>query len=199
MLETEAFVPFGKMPRLNRNIIISEKIDGTNAQIRISEDLSSIVAGSRNRWIFPGDDSFGFAAWVKENRDELLLLGPGRHYGEWWGSGIQRNYNLGKGEKRFSLFNTRRWALHGTEPKVIGPLGRTQDLLPACCSLVPVLYDGPFSEAAIKSCLDQLREQGSVAAPGFDDPEGIIVFHEAANLGFKVTLKGDESPKSLIS
>jgi hypothetical protein len=29
------------------------------------------------------------------------------------------------------------------------------------------------------------------------DPEGIVVFHEAAQQMFKVTIKGDEAPKSL--
>ena len=196
MLEPEAFEPFSKTPRLNRNIIVSEKLDGMNGQIYITEE-NDLYIGSRSKWLCATDDCKGFANWVLAHRNEIMTLGPGRHFGEWWGQGLGRKYGLK--EKRFSLFNTRRWALHGTEPKVIGPMGRTQDILPACCSLVPVLYDGPFSEVAIKSCLAQLREQGSLAAPGFDDPEGIIVFHEGANLGFKVTLKGDESPKSLIS
>jgi hypothetical protein len=79
---------------------------------------------SRSRWITPDDDNFGFAAWVEANRDELLTLGPGRHFGEWWGSGIQRGYGLPKGEKRFSLFNVSRWG----------------ESRPACCHVVPVLY-----------------------------------------------------------
>jgi hypothetical protein len=32
--------------------------------------------------------------------------------------------------------------------------------------------------------------------PGFMDPEGIVVYHVAANQMFKVTLKGDDAPKS---
>jgi len=42
-----------------------------------------------------------------------------------------------------------------------------------------------------------LRTIGSVAAPGFMDPEGIVVYLSAARSMFKVTLKGDDAPKSL--
>src|SRR5690606_13561404 len=110
-----AFTEFPKIPRLNRNIIVTEKIDGTNASIFIGEDGEFLV-GSRTRWITPEKDNFGFAAWAHENRDELMKLGPGHHFGEWWGRGIQRGYGLN--ERRFSLFNTSRW---------------TPETLPACC------------------------------------------------------------------
>ena len=39
---------------------------------------------------------------------------------------------------------------------------------------------------------------GSSAAPGFKQPEGIIIYHTAGNLLFKVTLVGDEKPKTLL-
>ena len=97
------FEAFPKIARLSREIVITEKIDGTNAQIYITED-GKIQAGSRNRIITPEQDNFGFARWVEENHEDLLLLGEGRHFGEWWGQGIQRRYNLE--EKRFSLFNS---------------------------------------------------------------------------------------------
>jgi hypothetical protein len=174
------FQPFPKMPRLMRDIIITEKLDGTNAQVVIDED-GGIRAASRTRWITPADDNYGFAGWVERNKDELLTLGPGRHFGEWWGSGIQRRYGLVGGDKRFSLFNVARWS--GTRP--------------ACCDIVPTLYRGPFSEERIQQAIDNLDNYGSVAAPGFMDPEGIIVFHIAAQLGFKRTIKGDGEPKSL--
>ena len=99
------FVAFDKIPRLRRNVIVSEKIDGTNAIVWIGEDFTTIRAGSRSRWITPEDDNYGFARWVAANRDELLKLGPGYHYGEWWGAGIQRRYGLD--HKRFSLLLQR--------------------------------------------------------------------------------------------
>lgn len=187
------------MARLSREVIITEKIDGTNAQILITED-GDIFAGSRNRWITPQNDNFGFAVWVEAHKDELMQLGPGRHFGEWWGSGIQRGYGLPAGEKRLSLFNVIRWCLHGTEPGFI-PTGdprvvKTQDVLPPCVGLVPVLFRGTFRTEWVDRYLDVLARYGSRAAPGFMKPEGIVVFHTAANVGFKKTLEKDELPKS---
>ncbi len=133
----------------------------------------------------------------------MLKLGPGRHFGEWWGSGIQRGYGLQKGEKRFSLFNVGRWALHGTLPKRLpssDPLvEKFQEVLPEICSLVPELYRGPFDTQKIDEVLNYLKINGSCASKGFMKPEGIVIFHVAGNLGFKKTIEKDEIPKSLIS
>jgi hypothetical protein len=178
MSDLPEFTSFQKISRLSRDIVVTEKIDGTNAQIHISDD-GVVTAGSRSRWITPQDDNFGFARWVEEHRDELLNLGPGTHFGEWWGSGIQRRYGLN--EKRFSLFNTARWS---------------EGVLPACCHVVPVLYQGPFSLAHVDACLERLFLSGSVAAPGFMKPEGIVLYHTAARILFKKTIEKDDSPKS---
>jgi hypothetical protein len=174
------FQDFPKMARLSREIVITEKLDGTNAQVCIADD-GTVLAGSRTRWITPSDDHFGFAAWVAEHADELRELGPGRHFGEWWGQGIQRKYGLN--EKRFSLFNTSRWG----------------EARPACCHVVPVLYRGDFTTEAVSTALERLRTLGSVAAPGFMKPEGVVVFHTAGNVGFKKTLEKDEVPKTLAA
>lgn len=170
------FVEFPKIFRLSRDIIVTEKIDGTNAQVLITDD-GRIFAGSRNKWITPAQDNFGFAGWVDRNRDELLKLGPGSHFGEWWGNGIQRGYGLK--EKRFSLFNTYRWT----------------DSRPACCHVVPTLYAGPFDETAIKGALYRLEASGSVAAPDFRKPEGVVIFHVPSQFMFKKTIERDEEPK----
>lgn len=174
------FTPFPKMARLSREVVVTEKIDGTNAQIYITED-GQVLAGSRTRWITPESDNYGFAAWVRDHADELRELGPGSHFGEWWGAGIQRRYGLT--EKRFSLFNTVRWST----------------ARPACCGVVPVLYQGPFDTACVDDALADLRMGGSVAAPGFMNPEGVVVFHVAGNVGFKKTLHKDELPKALAA
>ncbi|MES2697220.1 MAG: hypothetical protein V4773_27390 [Verrucomicrobiota bacterium] len=111
-----------------------------------------------------------------------------------------RGYGLTKGEKRWSLFNVSRWALPGTEPKQIPTedprVFKTQEVLPACCGLVPVLWRGMFDQAPISKLLGDLRTRGSAASPGFMKPEGIIVFHVEGNVGFKKTLEKDEVPKS---
>jgi hypothetical protein len=195
------FTKFPKMARLSRECIITEKIDGTNAQIFIGED-GEFLTGSRSRWITPESDNYGFARWAQDHKDELLKLGVGRHFGEWWGSGCQRGYNLPKGEKRFSMFNVARWCLSGETPQRIitadPRIEKYQEVLPACCHLVPVLYRGLFTTEACESALGVLRTSGSRAAPGFMQPEGIVCFHVAANCGFKKTLEKDEQPKSKV-
>lgn len=194
------FEEFPKLARLSRECIITEKIDGTNAQVTITED-GQLLCGSRTRWITPEQDNYGFAKWCQEHEEELLKLGVGRHFGEWWGSGCQRGYDLPKGEKRWSLFNVSRWCLSNVQPiRIITADPRVekwQEILPACCSLVPILYKGIFTTEACDQTLNQLRANGSLAAPGFMKPEGIVCFHVAANCGFKKTLDKDEIPKSI--
>ena len=178
MSETPEFEAFPKIARLSRECVITEKLDGTNAAIVITED-ARIFAQSRTRFITPQADNFGFARWVKENEEDLLNLGPGRHFGEWWGAGIQRGYGLT--EKRFSLFNVARWR---------DPTSR-----PACCNVVPVLYQGLFTTDAVEAAIEKLHLLGSIAAPGFGKPEGIIVWHEKARVMFKKTLEKDDEFK----
>ena len=199
MSEIEEFVGFPKMSRLSREVVITEKLDGSNASIKIT-DNGQFLIGSRKRWIVPGDDNYGFAAWATAHKDELMTLGVGQHFGEWWGSGIQRGYGLTKGDKRFSLFNVSRWCLQGQIPQVLNALtGTTQEVLPACCSLVPVLYRGMFDTNAIASVIDNLQHHGSYAVDhNFSNPEGIVIYHTAAGILFKKTIKDDETPKSRI-
>lgn len=187
-----AFEPWPKIARLNRNITITEKIDGTNAAVLIVESSLGdfdVYAQSRTRIITPEDDNFGFANWVSKNVGALVAtLGPGRHFGEWWGSGIQRKYGLVGDDKRFSLFNTARYGAVDFAAEGLSNV-----------STVPVLYEGLFSESVIKSELRGLEAFGSEAAPGFLNPEGVVVFHQAAREMFKVTIQGDEAPKSQAS
>ena len=140
----------GGVKVLSRNEI-TEKIDGTNAAVVLvpyqQADVDqlpfslatvpdpahgmylSVLAQSRSRYLTAEQDNFGFAAWVKAHAEELAALGPGVHFGEWWGKGIQRGYGLD--EKRFSLFNVSRW--YGAEgPRTVsGPLARHEGLISA--------------------------------------------------------------------
>jgi hypothetical protein len=171
------FTEFPKIPRLKRTIVVTEKIDGTNASILVPEDDGPLLVGSRTRWITPEDDNYGFARWVKEREDELRkALGYGQHFGEWWGAGIQRRYGLV--EKRFSLFNVGRWVE-----------------APQHCHVVPKLYEGPWDQGAIDLCLAKLTVEGSVASPGFMKPEGVVIFHAASRSLYKVTIEKDDEPK----
>lgn len=167
------FEGFGKIARWSKDLILTEKLDGTNAQILITED-DRVFAGSRTHWITPEKDNYGFARWVKDNESALKAeLGHGRFYGEWFGAGIQRRYGLK--EKRFSLFDTRF-------------TGKV-----SLCGVVPVLYEGPNTPGVVEEVLQMLKAEGSRAAPGFMDPEGIIIFHTAQRSYFKKTF--DDGPK----
>lgn len=218
------FQAWPKIPRLRRPITITEKIDGTNAAIIIEPVWNDVgmpgplltsgdviekgrwilqntgafalartqdgkvfvlAAQSRKRLIAPGDDNFGFAHWVGLDPISLVeALGPGRHFGEWWGSGIQRGYGLPEGEKRFSLFNTDRYADVDT---VIGGVP---------VKPVPILLRrDTFNSTSIDFAVDRLRVGGSVAAPGYRNPEGVIVFHHASQHVFKRLVEGDDVPK----
>lgn len=141
-----------------------------------------VGAQSRKRLITPDDDNYGFARWVQNNANDLVrALGPGRHFGEWFGNGIQRGYGLGQGDKRFALFNTARHS----NADGYGIPGLTA---------VPVMYVGRFSEVVVRDCVESLRDGGS-NVNGFANPEGVCVFHHAGRQVFKVTLENDEMPK----
>ena len=197
------FEAFPKIPRFKREIIVTEKIDGTNAQIAWvelqdeaavddacsdpsclkvvsgqsdGESPMALYAGSRNRWVLPGkQDNFGFAAWAFANSAELIKLGPGRHFGEWYGSGIQRGYGLT--EKRFALFNVSRWL--GDDSANIG-----------CCHVVPLLARG--EDVDLDQIMGNLAAHGSYAAPhGFGNPEGIVIYHTASRQMYKRTFEQD--------
>lgn len=178
-----SYPTFRKIPRLMKDMEITEKIDGTNALLVVSgapvpaapvvAEVSGLIlyAGSRNRWLTPEDDNFGFVRWVKENAAALATMKPGFHYGEWWGLGIQRGYGLK--EKRFSLFRYE------------------DDDLPPIVHRVPRLYRGPFDTNTIDLIFEDFRHRGSTAAPGYPNPEGIVVYHKAAGQLFKRTYDGD--------
>lgn len=173
---------FGKIPRLRRDVVVTEKIDGTNGLVCVAED-GTVRAGSRNRWLTLESDNFGFARWVHEHADELAAgLGQGHHYGEWYGAGIQRRYGLEV--KRFALFNSARWT--------------DNPALPACVEVVPVLAVGSLDDA-VDEGLHRLRTAGSVAVPGFLEPEGVVVYHSASRQSYKVLLENDAMPKGQVA
>ena len=183
------FKKFNKIPRLSRECVVTEKIDGTNGVIYIGEN-GEFLTGSRSRWITPEVDNHGFSRWAYEHKDELMELGVGFHYGEWWGQGIQRGYGLT--EKRFSLFNSGRWVKFTGDPI----LKEGQEYCPDCCYVVPILYQGLFDTITFEGILKVMKEQGSIASKGFMRPEGIVIYHKQGNLYFKKTIEKDEEHKS---
>lgn len=223
---------FGKIPRLSKPVIITEKIDGTNGLVCVERvpfgtwpglldtdptALASMTdtdaptgpdglpntelvirAGSRNRWLTVERDNYGFAWWVRDNARELAQLGPGRHYGEWYGRSIQRGYSIA--DRRFALFNVARWYDERDEH---GEAYRQHFALavpaPDPVTVVPVLWVGTGTALsnAVAGALDVLRTVGSWAVPGYSRPEGVIAYHTAAGQMFKAMCEGDDTPKGI--
>ena len=159
---------FEKWPKTRRFekalCVFSEKIDGTKGQIAINEDGEMFV-GSRTRWVTPEEDNYGFARWARENEEELVaFLGVGRHYGEWWGQGIQRSYGMDK--KVFSLFDTRKFGFLQDVPLGYFP-----------CDVVPFIIRSldfdktEVTEYFMKESLAAKRYEVS-----FDNPEGYMYY-----------------------
>lgn len=120
--EFKSFSEIGKFRGLK--CVITEKIHGSNAQIHIIG--KEIKAASRTRYLTIDSDNFGFASWVHGNKKELIdFFGDGRHYGEWYGCGINSSYGLK--EKRFASFG-----LHLKE----------KENRPERVDFVPILYEG---------------------------------------------------------
>ena len=193
MSASVSFRAFPKIPRLNREVVVTEKNDGTNGAVVIAraEDTDvlhrggiavgeyGVLAQSRTRFIYPDSDNFGFAAWVAANADALVeTLGEGAHYGEWYGKGIQRNYGLP--DRRFMLFNAERWAGHELPPNV---------------EVATEIYRGNFNTYMVERAVDDLRDNGSRHVEGFPNPEGVVVWHGAARQTFKVLCENDDIPK----
>ena len=174
------FKEWPKTPRYeDSNITFSEKIDGTNSCI-IVENNSIVGVQSRNRLITRESDNMGFANWVYDNQEELAsLLGDGYHYGEWWGLGIQRRYNMER--KVFSLFNAHRW-----KGLFNAPAG--QMLVDVVPSYTVHLNDGASMDALIAKAKEYFMGNSIAAAKygkEFSNPEGFVMYHDRSQQLYK--------------
>jgi hypothetical protein len=193
------FQSWPKTTRLFRSITVTEKIDGTNACVIFEpkpyEEWDNepdtlpyhFAAQSRNRLITPDADNAGFANFVYAKHEELFaLLGYGRHYGEWWGQKIGRKYDMD--HKVFSIFNTDMWSVNVGD-KISHVVGDSE------LTHVPVLYRGDMSTLEIHDAAGKLIRYGSVAAPGFMNPEGLCVWHSQSRIVQKFTFDNNDKGK----
>lgn len=201
-MEFKAFPKIEQFGKLN--MFITQKIHGTNAQVYIkevqtvgfAEDLEfeamihskcnyllevedkayALYVGSRNKWITPEDDNAGFASFVYENAEAFIrCLGPGQHFGEWVGPKI--NSGEGLSQKVFVLFD------HWKYPP--------ERELPPQTTVVPVLYQGKTDLSAVESVMEDLRINGSKLAPGYMNPEGVVV--TIGGVRYKKVFKPEET------
>jgi hypothetical protein len=157
------FKEFPKIQQLLKTRLqITQKLNGTNAQVVIFDTPGGIdiKCGSRNRWITPDDDNFGFARFVYENKADFIeKLGIGTHFGEWCGPGIQSSEGLSV--RTFVLFE------HWKYP--------SDRLLPVNTIPVPVLYIGTYEDNVIAETISKFKIEGSKLVPGFMRVEGVVV------------------------
>lgn len=182
------FRAWPKTPRLFKNIAVTEKVDGTNGALHVTEE-GDVWAQSRNHLLshVAGVDNFGFARWAYDHKGILAeTLGVGTHYGEWWGYGINRAYGCLPGERYFSLFNANKWG-HLRESSPLDSL-----------SVVPVLWTGTMDTAAILRVAEDLARDGSQAKPGYMNPEGVCIYHSASNQIFKYPFDKREGREAMI-
>ena len=157
------FIKWPSIPRIeNEKHHFTEKLDGTNACVVINPD-GSYFCQSRTKIITPEDDNYGFAGWVSRNEREILKLGEGRWFGEWWGLKIQRGYD--QDEKKFSLFYY------------------PGDIPTEMVTRVPVI-----PVASVEECIEFLKENGSLAAPGYMKPEGAVMYNSLTRTRYKIIL-----------
>ena len=181
------FTGFNKIENYKKvHMVITQKIHGSNAQIyiekndngqyQIGENKYNVLVGSRNRWITPESDNFGFAQFVYSNVIEIIeKLGVGKHFGEWAGPGI--NSGEGLSEKTFVLFDHHKF-----------PSDRP---LPARMVVVPVLYKGKLDANKVDEVMEDLKLNGSKLVKGFMRPEGVVI--EIAGNKFKQVFEPEET------
>lgn len=175
------FRKFPKISRLTSPVVVSEKVDGTNGLIYVDYE-GGVFAGSRNRWLTEADgsvadDNYGFGAWVRMHaRDLRGTLGPGYHYGEWFGKGIARNYGLD--HRRFYLFAVDRY------PSLVNNDLTLHD--GTHLGTVPVLHRAvEFDHRHIPEIAAELHHS---RINSFPRPEGFCIFFEHNHMILKVVL-----------
>lgn len=208
------FEEFKKIPRYRQNLCITEKIDGTNAQVHIQvlENLSNfdimkknlycigtwfdeglphlMFAGSRNRWIAPEN-----TPGLDKGCDNYGFAGWVKENfddlkslgeGSHYGEwwGGKIGRKYGRAEKTFSLFNAIRWNPNNPNK-------------PDCCGVVDIIDTTDPVEAMM-----ELKDNGSMILTDdgsrFQNPEGIIIYHPGSKSYFKQTFEYDKGKWSAV-
>lgn len=216
--EEITFSAWPKIPRLRRDIVITEKIDGTNAAVRIftagpgySEDYVSgstvpdfphvfcatvddvdyyVVAQGRKRMLSTETKATDNFGFARwvHGNAETLIRGLG--IGTHYGEWYGSKIQSGYGY----VDGERKFMLFNASrwtPETI-----TDDLTAIGVESPTVLYQGVFDVSEINYWIEYMKLAGSVHVPG-QKPEGIVIYHVASNNLFKVLCENDELPKGV--
>lgn len=218
-----SFPAFRPIPRLHREITITEKIDGTNGLISIERRSFGSAAGGVPQhvlWVIldttdlDKDQYPMWEFWVSAGSHKRWLTPTDDNYGfaAWVIVNVHTLvHDLGEGnhygewwghgiQRGYGLpKGDRRFSLFNVSRWTTddGPIKFATPGL----DVVPVIYSrapGEFLSTYVCDALESLRWRGSDAVEGYGKPEGIVIYHHASNSLFKVTLENDEVPKSLV-
>lgn len=208
------FRAWPKTARLYRDIVITEKIDGTNAGIHIVPwdypatpiatdpqvlNHVAVLDGIREGedGLEDNEDYTWYLVGAQSRSRMLEADGPDNHgFAEWvadnaftlvedLGPGLHMGEWWGKGIQRGYGMNRKVFSLFNTAKWAF------TDFITPDLYVVPILYQGVFAPVEIHWQSAMLRDGGSQAAPGFMKPEGICIYHTALRKVLKYTLDDD--------
>jgi RNA ligase len=215
------FKAWPKTPRLNRVMIVTEKIDGTNAAVIVESIAagyghtrpaegalvdSALTETGAPYWTTVGDNLPGIVTgeFVVAAQSRKRLISPGKQsdnagFARWVRDNAERLAELlGEGYHYGEWWGKGVQTGYGQDGKRFSLFNvkRYAGVADPEIGLdtVPILYEGPFDTAMVKEIVGNLRYFGSRAAPG-QKAEGVVVFHEASGSVFKATCEKDEQWK----
>ena len=173
---------FKKFQKIKREEMLyvrcSQKINGTNCHVVF--DNGKWLAASKNRYLKKDSDHFGFYRFVEENYIELFnILGPGTHYGEWCGKGIQNGEGL----------SNRHWVLFSQKYVNILNFTKKNILENHICYKAPIIIQGRPVDFRLKTVKEIENKALNFISRGsfFSDcpAEGIITQIEGESVFYK--------------
>ena len=154
--DLESWFKYGRQLVDGEHIIITEKLHGCNARFvfdtpkhpKMDQDNGpQMFCGSRTEWKRQDEGNLWWRAlaqnpWI----ENLCRTFPGYvFYGECFGQVQDLKYDTGPGQYRVRLFDML---------KPDGMYANWEDVGPLQDVWVPVLYDGPYSEAKVRELMD---------------------------------------------
>jgi hypothetical protein len=217
------FQAYPKTPRLNREVVVTEKIDGTNSGIHVvlaSEVMSeerepAIFSSSANmveylkihypRYQYVTVDGVNFAV-AAQSRNRLIFPGKttdNHGFAGWvYDNAETLVQTLGPGLHIGEWWGRGIQGRYQMDRRVFSLFNVTRWAHLATesplesLSVVPELWRGIFNTQEIHAVVAELRIAGSYAAPGCMRPEGVIIRHSASGQVYKVLLEGDDVSKT---
>ena len=169
------FEAFAKIPRFSGTSPSARR--STAPMHRFSSQKTGPSAGSRSV-DHPEVRQLRVCGVGRRARERAARFRPGRHFGEWYGRGIQRGHGLQ--DRRFALFNRTDGPRSARRAAASFQSSQRERWALTLC------------RNASKRCVRRKSRR-----PGFTRPEGIVIYHHASGGMFKVLLENDELPKGV--